>query len=264
MIYDKEKWKSILYRKITLNSFYKYLDKKWNKNATHVFIACLPKSGSTFLAKTLADATGFDFFQFQTIRGTHDHNIDVGLFLSNLNKDTVTQLHIKPNNLNGELFKKYKVKVVFLHRSIIDSLKSFHNHILNENNEWFMFSVAKDFNHWAIEKQFNFLIDLVVPWYINFLVSWKAEINKKEIKILDIDFEDFKNDNFTTIKEILFFYNLRLSDDKIESAIKLSYKKKKELRLTDLKLKTEYNLKDYQIDRINEYINYYPEYNIKI
>jgi len=251
-------------RKFSLEDFYTYLNKSWTRNSKHIYIACLPKSGSTFLTDVLVNVSEFQFVQFQPIRGTNDHNINYDVLLSNLNNDTVTQLHTKPNDHNRLLFKKYNIKVVFLFRSIINSLKSFHSHILNENDRWFMFSVADNFIEWDIEKQFDFIIELVGPWYIDFLVSWKKELQKNEIEILEVDFDDFKSDNINTIRRILEFYELYHSSNRIEEGLKRSMSRKEKLRFNSETSKIDYEFTNNQIEKLKGFLSYYPEHQIKL
>ena len=260
----RTKLKNLLLNRVSLNTIYNYFISKATGDEHHIFIACLPKSGSTFIADVLVGITGYKFIQFQPIRGTNDHNIDPGVFYENLNKDTITQLHCKPNDSNKLYLKKHKIKVVFLKRDIRSSLKSFYNHILNENDQWFMFSVPKEFKNWKIEKQFDFLIDLVVPWYVNFLTSWANEVFKKDIEIFEIEYDDFKNDNFKVIKDILTFYNITESYDKIQSGIDKSYRKKETLRFNSSDNKVKYEYTSNQVKKIQSLVSYYPELQIKI
>ena len=264
MINLKNRLKQKFFSRINLQIHYDYLHEKWNKKSTHIFIACLPKSGSTFLANTLVNITEFKFKQYQPHRSLTEHDIRVDYFLSSINKNTLTQLHSRPNENNYNIFKNYNIKVVFLYRNITDSLISIRNHILNESNQWFMFTAAKDFDQWPIEKQFDFLIDLVVPWYINFLISWEKEIIKGDIDILKIDYDDFNKDNFTTIKSILNFYKLSKFEDKIDRNVQLSLKEKEKYRYNKHKNSPKYKFNDEQIDRIQGFLSYYPEFKIKI
>lgn len=254
--------KNSIYKRINLNGYFSFLTRKWTREANHIFIACLPKSGSTFISDTLVNITSYDFVQFQPIRGTNDHNIDKGFFLENLNKNTVTQLHVKPNSHNKLIIKKYNIKVVFLYRSITASLKSFHRHILEENNQWFMFSMADDYNNWDNEAQMNFIIDLVLPWYLNFLVSWKNELKKKEIKILEIDYDDFKSDNSVVLNKILKFYNISKPEEEILDGLNMSYNNKENLRFNSQSY--NYNFTPEQLKKISSMINYYSEHKLKI
>lgn len=260
----KSKLKTIIFNNLDINSYYNYLNSSWDKKSKHILIACLPKSGSTFLANTLSQVTGYDFVQFQPIRGTNDHNIDKGVLLSSLNKNTVTQLHLKPNDFNFKNLKAYQIKVIFLNRGLVDSLKSFHHHILNENDKWFMFTVAGDFKNWTIERQFDFLIDMVLPWYINFITYWKLRINDGELEVLEIDFDEFKKDNIATIEKILKFYDLSFPREIVKEALNASYENKVKLRVNERKEKSGYELSDEQIARIKKYLSYYPEYEIKL
>ncbi|MCC1484914.1 sulfotransferase domain-containing protein [Winogradskyella immobilis] len=256
--------KDILLKCTSLKSFNNHLISRVKGDEIHIFIACLPKSGSTFLANVLVNITGFEFVQFQPIRGTNDHNIDPSVFYESLNKNTITQLHSKPNESNKYYMERYNIKIIFLYRDIRSSLKSFYNHIITENDKWFMFTVAKEFREWEIEKQFDFLIDLIIPWYINFLTSWKIEVKKKELDILEIDFDDFKNSNAETINKILTFYELDNYKKNIESALDISYSKKEALRFNSVVSKIDYEFTTNQLNKIKYLISYYPELNIKI
>lgn len=260
----KKKLKNIILNKVSLKSFDTHLVSRAKGDETHIFIACLPKSGSTFLADVLVNITDFEPIQFQPIRGTNDHNIEPSVLYESLSKNTVTQLHSKPNECNKLYFKRFNIKVVFIFRDITSSLKSFYNHILNENDKWFMFTVAKDFEKWNIEKQFDFLIDLVVPWYINFLTSWKQEVNERDLDVLEIDYDDFKRNNSETIKDILTFYKLDKYKENVESALEMSYSKNETLRYNSKDSKVNYEFTSDQMKRIQHLVSYYPELNIKI
>ncbi|MCK7589906.1 sulfotransferase domain-containing protein [Subsaxibacter sp. CAU 1640] len=244
--------------------FKKYIDYNEKRKYEHVLIACLPKSGSTFLSDVLVNVTGFDFVQFQPIRGTNDHNIDHHFFYENSNKNTVTQLHIKPNDSNKKIFLKENIKIVFLYRDLLSSLKSMHRHILEENNKWFMFSIADGFESWSIERQFDFIIDLIAPWYINFLTAWKKEISLGELSVLEVNYDDFRKDNDKTIHNILNFYGLNYSKERIKDSLEISYSKKDKLRFNNKENKIDYKFSDEQIGKIKSLVSYYPEYAINI
>jgi hypothetical protein len=260
----KKEVKNLIIRRLSVSDFYNYLNSKWTKNNIHIYIACLPKSGSTFIANALVNITNFDFVQFQPLRGTNDHNINLDLFLTNLNRNTITQLHTKPNEHNALIFKKYELKVIFLNRGILDSITSFHSHVLNESDQWFMFTNTEKYREWEIEKQFDFLIDLVIPWYINFLVSWKKVIKEGGIKVLEVDFDDFKQNNTKVINDILNFYGLHGFCNVIDKGLKNSYSNKEKLRYNSSNSKISYSFSVLQIERIKIFLSYYPEFDIKL
>ncbi|GAB4164369.1 MAG: hypothetical protein Tsb0033_25670 [Winogradskyella sp.] len=260
----KKEINKILLNRVSVNKFRKHLASRAKGDEVHILIACLPKSGSTFLSDALVNATNFEFVQFQPIRGTNEHNIDPDIFLSSLNKNTVSQLHIKPNDSNNRFFLKYNVKVVFLIRRISDSIRSFHKHILEESDKWFMFTSVPNFKEWDIKKQYDFLIDLVVPWYINFITSWKMEIQKGDIDILEVDYDEFNADNKGTIEKILNFYRLGEFNKNISRALDTSYKKGKALRLNKKTVDVEYEFSSEQLSKISSLASYYRDFQIKI
>lgn len=254
----------IIFSRTTLENYYEYLKNKSNGDEKHVLLACLPKSGSTFIAKTIVNITGYDFVQFQPYRATNEHNILPGVFYSNLNKNTVTQLHIKPSILNKKLLQEHDIKVVYLTRNILDSLRSIHHHILNENDQWFMFTAVEDYQNWHTERQFDFLIDLVLPWYVNFISSWQYEIEKGSLNILEVSYEDFKTNNIKVISKILKFYGLDYDNNAIKKGIDESYNNKLKLRFTKPETKINYCFTPKQMTTIERIVGYYPNVLNKI
>lgn len=260
----KQVIKNLLFPKFDISSYHNYLKRRASGLENHILIACLPKSGSTFIANSLVNITNFEFIQFQSRRATNDHNIDPNILYFNLNKSTITQLHLKPNLLNKELLLESNIKVVFLYRGVLDSLRSLNNHILNENDQWFMFTASEDYKYWSTQKQFDFLIDMVLPWYINFLSSWKIELELQDVKILEIDYDDFKVNNLNTIKKILQFYNLNYSDEKIEKGIGMSYENKSKLRFNEKSITEKYEFTENQKIEVKRKINYYSKLSLKL
>lgn len=256
--------KNLFFSKFDISSYHDFLKRRATGIEKHILIACLPKSGSTFIANSIANITNFEFIQFQSKRATNDHNIDPNILYFNLNKSTITQLHLKPNILNKDILLESNIKVVFLYRGILDSLRSFNNHILSENDQWFMFTASKDYKYWSAQKQFDFLIDMVLPWYINFLSSWKVELEIQDLDILEVDYDDFKNDNLSTIKKILQFYNLNYSDEEIEKGLSLSYENKSNLRFNEKSNFEKYEFTENQKMDVIKKINYYSEFPIKL
>jgi hypothetical protein len=114
------------------------------------------------------------------------------------------------------------------------------------------------------EKQFDFIIDMVLPWYINFLTSWHDEIKIGDLDILSLDYDVFKSDNRRAINLITEFYDLNYTDNEINLALDKAYSKKDQLRFNDFKDKKQYNFNKVQIEKIERLINYYPQFSIKI
>lgn len=260
----KEIVKKVILKKVDISTYHRILKSRASGKEKHILIACLPKSGSTFIANTICNITGYNFVQFQPTRATNDHNIDPTVLFYNLSFNTVSQLHLKPNVLNKRLILDNGIKVIYLYRGILESLKSFNNHIINENDQWFMFTPVKEYINWSKKKQFDFLIDMVLPWYINFITSWKNELNSNDIDIMEVDYDDFKSNNFYTIKNILKFYDLNYSDEIINHGLDLSYKNKNQLRFNEGRKIDEYDFTDRQINKIENILDYYSEYPIKL
>ena len=73
--------------------------------------------------------------------------------------------------------------------------------------------------HLSLERRLDQLIDLVIPWHLEFLASWQRAEKDNRIPILWITYEDAMADKHAAIHKILSFYSLTVSDTKIDAAI---------------------------------------------
>src|SRR5438552_7435823 len=89
----------------------------------HLLIACFPKSGSTYLAKTLSAITGLPTRHACATFGNNDQDI-CERKLRGLSRRSVIQQHVKGTNNNVALMKHYGVRPIVLVRDIYDTIIS--------------------------------------------------------------------------------------------------------------------------------------------
>ena len=87
----------------------------WVKNESfkkqHICIACFPKSGSTFLARSLENVLDFKFLHYAHM-GDSEHDITESILIDNLHRNTVTHLHMTATANNQLMISRYKLKLV--------------------------------------------------------------------------------------------------------------------------------------------------------
>jgi len=111
---------------------YKKLRKMRYGDCRSVFVAAMPKSGSSFLARALCEATTYrhSYCDFSYA------NIEQELYLPRLvdiyGKGTVVQQHVLANEPNLLLFKEFGIRPIVLVRNLFDLVISVRDHLLTE------------------------------------------------------------------------------------------------------------------------------------
>lgn len=90
----------------------------------HLFIACAPKSGSTFLKNVLVRLTRFkDLFTVYAAL-QNEHELDLPQMVKFGTVNTVTQQHCRATEANIQLMQAFGIKPVILVRNIFDTVVS--------------------------------------------------------------------------------------------------------------------------------------------
>lgn len=226
-------------------------------NKKHICIACFPKSGSTFLARTLEKVLNFKFLHYAHM-GDSEHDIEEPILIDRLHRNTVTHLHMTATSNNLLAIARYKLKLVIQIRNIFDCIVSLRDHILEQSKIWPMAIVEEEFTTWKEEDQYDFLIANFLPWYIKFYVSWsKVDQNQP---IYWIKYEDLMENQYETISKLLIFYNIKINNQKLEEVLHHNINLKKgEYRFNvGIPGRGVKRLNNDQINRIEGFARFYP------
>src|SRR3989442_9546064 len=135
-----------------------------------LFIACVPKSASTFLKNLLVNLTGYrDLFTVDAA-GQSEHEIYLPTLRECAHLDTVTQQHCRELDANVHLMQAFDIRPVVLVRNIFDSVMS----LLDFYNKG-AFQTSYFRADWPAldeETKIDLLIENVVPWYFQFVASF--------------------------------------------------------------------------------------------
>jgi hypothetical protein len=186
-------------------------------NYHHLLLACMPKSGSTYLATILANLPNFSNVPLVTYYGKREQEIEPVLLWLNADKNYVAQHHVRCSEATYYLIQTYKLKPIVLVRDIFDVVMSIRDHMRDVSVVSSMAYAFPNFKNWEDEKLEDFIADMVVPWYFNFYVSW-LETDEK----LLITYNDLNRDPFSVLSRIKTKYGINCSDDEIHEAINKS------------------------------------------
>ena len=226
----------------------------------HVFIACVPKSGSTFLKNILVSITGYrDAFMVYT-PGQFEQDLYLPILDSVAGLDTVTQQHCRASDANVQMMQAFGIKPVVLVRNIFDcviSLLDFYNGGAFANSFF-----RADYRSLDEETRIDLLIDNLVPWYFEFVASWSLVEKQGRLDTLWLSYEDVIHDKPKAVKKVLGFYGLSAPLRGIVGRIGEIETEKRATRFNKgVAGRGESMLSDTQKQRIVSYARYYPTTN---
>jgi protein O-GlcNAc transferase len=179
-----------------------------------IVIAAAPKSGSTFLSNVITRITGLPYRRLSSGYSTNEHDLYLpSLYIMN-NSGCVSQLHMKGTFHNAALLKAFGIKPVIQVRNIEDTIISLADDLRTKEKRdnfgsgqvgfsflWQDHAIA-NLNDTAL---IDCIIDLAIPWYVNFYVSWYRLCARNDVDALWLTYEDMMKDKRTSVNNILEF-----------------------------------------------------------
>lgn len=184
----------------------------------HIFIACAPKSGSTFLKNVLLNLTRFRpiFSVFAALQNEHD--LDLPIWVKFGKTNTVTQQHCRASEANIQLMQAFGIKPIILVRNIFDTVISLRDFYRTGFTDTTYFN-REDFDIFTERQQTDLIIDNVLPWYFQFISSWQRAEAENRVKLHWLKYEDLVSDKAATLERLLRFYGLHASRTTIEQVL---------------------------------------------
>ena len=177
----------------------------------HILIACFPKSGSTFTTNVLHEMTRF---KVHTLH--HDACAEQNLNKRRLGhysrRNLILHQHLPGTDGNLGLLKKYGFKNIILLRNIFDVCPSLFDHLHKEDlNQWHC-HLTKDFYQHSDETKMNIIVDLIIPWYFKFYVSWHYAEQTGKADVLWITYEEMVQDKRLYFSKILNYCGVKFDE----------------------------------------------------
>lgn len=223
----------------------------------HIFIACVPKSASTFLKNLLIGITGYKDVFMVYAPGQNEHDLYLPTVMNNAAADSVTQQHCRASDANVQLMQAFEIRPVVLVRNIYDSVIS----LLDFYNSGASFSsfFREDFLSLDDETKIDLLIDNVIPWYFQFVASWSLVEKQRRLEIFWLNYEEFVADKPLSIENILRFYGLGAPMHGINRTIKETESDARGNRFNKgVAGRGKVKLSETQKERIQSFARYFP------
>ena len=222
----------------------------------HIFLACVPKSASTFLKDLLVNLTGYrDLFAVYAA-GQTEHEIYLPTLRAFAHLDTVTQQHCRASDANIHLMQGFGIRPVVLVRDIFDSVMSLLDFY---NRGAFRTSYYRaDWQALDEETKIDLLIENVIPWYFQFVASWDQADKQKRLEIHWLTYEDLIADKTSSVLKVLEFYGLGASRRGVEQRIREIESGERKIRFNKGVRGRGKCLNDRQKEQIRLLTRYYP------
>ena len=223
----------------------------------HIFIACVPKSASTFLKNLLVNLTGYrDLFAVYAA-GQTEHEIYLPILRESAHCDTVTQQHCRASDANVHLMQGFAIRPVVLVRNIFDSVMS----LLDFYNKGaFQTSYFRaDWPKLDEETKLDLIIENVIPWYFQFFASWDLAEKQKRLEMYWLTYEEFVADKASSVLKVLGFYGLGAPRRGVEQRIRETESEKGSNRFNKgVTGRGRSGLSERQKEQIRRLTRYYP------
>jgi hypothetical protein len=183
-----------------------------------IVVAAAPKSGSTYLVNTLMQITGLRGFRLCAAYSTNEHDLYLPALCLMNPYGCVSQLHMKGTFHNAALMRSFGIRPIVLVRRIDDIVVSL-QHDLREKAKRPTFGTGqhgysfvwpdqcmKDLSE---ERLADMIIDLAVPWFVNFYVSWYRLCEQGAVDALWITYEQMFAEKERTLRQVLEFLGIR-------------------------------------------------------
>lgn len=191
-----------------------------NSRGEYILLACMPKSGSTFVKKALMNLTGFpeEFLSYAFERT--EQELYLPRVIDSYSRGTVTQQHVRATEANLRIMNRYGIRPVILVRNLYDVVVSIRDYLFAEGFEKFPSLYATAYlGEMDEDEQYEFLITYALPWYFAFYVSWHDACAAGRIDALWLSYEDLSQDWPAGITRILDHYGIHKTDSEVKQAL---------------------------------------------
>jgi hypothetical protein len=183
-----------------------------------IVVAAAPKAGSTFLVNTLMRLTGLRGFRLCAAYSTNENDLYLPALCLMSASGCISQLHMKGTFHNAALMRTFGIRPIILVRRIEDIVLSL-RHDLRQKAQRPNFGTGRHgysfvwhdegTNALSDERLIDMIIDLAVPWFVNFYVSWYRLCEQRAVDALWVTYEQMTEAKEQTLRLILEFLGFR-------------------------------------------------------
>lgn len=236
------------------------MQRHTSRRGEYIFIASLPKTGSTFMAKALSHLTGYRYVDLAYAYERNDQNLYLPKLVDAYSFGSVTHQHVRATGPNIKLMNMFSIKPVILVRNIFDIVVSIRDHMFNEGYAFPTFYCNEKFGDLDDTTQIDQIIEMGIPWYFNFYVSWYEATSSNRIEALWMQYENVIESWGEALTMISQFYTLNKTKQEIDDALQRTINMKKDRTRLNKGIagRGDAALSDVQKEKIIKMSRFYP------
>jgi hypothetical protein len=184
-----------------------------------LFIAGLPKSGSTWIEKMVSSYDGYHEFLLPAIAkhelatgGSHDFEMPADMFDDMKNMLVLTKMHCHGSINNVNVLETAGINYVILHRDLRDVAVSYHFYV--HNTPWH--PEHKLHHNISVQEGLAVFANRMLPSYIKWVRSWKENAVKEHS--VQLRYEDMLVDPIAGMTKVATLFEL---DSSIETVTRI-------------------------------------------
>jgi hypothetical protein len=181
----------------------------------HLLLACMPKSGSTWLSSILSNLPGFQAAQLVNGWERREQELSEVHLLLNHRCNYVAQMHIRYSQPTAALIQRFSLKPVLLVRNIFDIVPSIRDHWISHGTEGPACYLKEAPTDWPQDRIDKFIVDMGFPWYFNFFLSW----TECEHKLL-VTYEELRQNPQRIVERICEYHEIEATPSEINDSIR--------------------------------------------
>jgi adenylylsulfate kinase len=188
-----------------------------------LFVAGLPKSGTTWMNKLLSMVPGYcSRTIYDPSRSTMLHDVSPMTFqLLPQYAYSVAKLHTRYTHYNFNTILNYADRFVLMYRDLRDMCVSRYFHVLNEETQ----RHYKLYHSLPKEEGILHSINIIRKEYVKWVADWYEVAQANSDKILTVRYEDLHADVSGTMKKVLSFYEIPYQEALLEKMAETQLRK---------------------------------------
>lgn len=191
-----------------------YAGKRLPCDHKHVLLACMPKSGSTYLSALIQNLPGF---QAANLVGTYEGREQelVSEQLIGFHRGHyVAQHHVRHHSATQKFMFQFSLTPVVMVRNLYDIVFSTYDHMVRESTIGPAACVPGDMMSRPKEEVLSFIVDMIIPWYFNFYCSWQQCHEK-----LVLNYDSWVRNPLDTLRRVTTYIGHDVGEDDLRRAV---------------------------------------------
>lgn len=254
---------------------YEFLRKDRKKHPM-IVITGASRTGATLLGNSLLEISKLNWFRLSSSYFNNENDLYLPALCIADRDRCLSVLHMRATLPNCAWIRLFGIKVVISVRNIFDLVVTLTQYIRSsKTHPNFMDGYSSPSMMWfdgnqeklSDEALMDMVVDLYIPWIIQFYVSWYTVTSRGEVEAIWVTFEDLKKDTDKTVQKVLDFCELEayLPQDSWQQVYANNPKEAQDILRTfknDVpRSYWEGLMTNEHQDKIRRYAEYYPDVN---